>query len=353
MSTIVTRSYDFLAEHDLSLEDRQNSKIIHLRLFNNWIKSVLIDRFCPQPNARVFDCACGRGGDIPKWKRKDVNSYVFGDISLEALKLACEKYSEVRSPSQAIFLRGNIFACDIVQWIPSGWDFHISSCQFALHYAFETEQLAGQAIGNLCQCLVPGGTVILTVVDACRLVKQFQSIPTETVIKSSICTIERHFDLDDIPIFGAKYRFLLEGAVEGAGASGVPEFLIHPEVLKTLFENYGCTLYETMSFHGFYHSMLLNYPGAKRLFIDLVMRQDLYNPDMTREEWDVISYYSYFVFRKGGDPVPMPSPEKALPGEAKDGEFRIIDIEKNKEVLVSVPRKTKDRESRRRSDQFK
>jgi hypothetical protein len=59
---------------------------------------------------------------------------------------------------------------------------------------------------------------------------------------------------------------------------------IHPDVLDTLDVEEGFTRKEKMSFHGFYHLMLLNYRWAKRLFIDLVTRELLDDPAMTQDE---------------------------------------------------------------------
>ena len=155
---VVSRSYDGIAraQGGVSVKDRQNSLIIHLRQFNNWIKSVLIDRFCPSPNATVFDCACGKGGDIPKWKLKEPNEFVFGDISIDSLQYAYIKYQSVQSKCRSFFIGGDTFSCDLSKLIPNDIKFHISSCQFAFHYCFRTEQLARSAPCSLAQQAVKG-----------------------------------------------------------------------------------------------------------------------------------------------------------------------------------------------------
>jgi mRNA (guanine-N7-)-methyltransferase len=122
--------------------ERQHYPTIHLCQFNIWVKSVLIDRFCPQLNATVCDLGCGKGGDVPKWKLKDPNEWLFGDISFESLKRAYEKYKSMKSPSRAFFLGGDVFTCSIEQWIPKDIWWHITSCQFALHYTFKDEGTA-------------------------------------------------------------------------------------------------------------------------------------------------------------------------------------------------------------------
>ena len=75
---------------------RQDSPIIGLKNFNNWIKSVLFANFChpalasglivqrPRPGlkkapitrGKVLDMGCGKGGDLNKWAKARVSEYI-------------------------------------------------------------------------------------------------------------------------------------------------------------------------------------------------------------------------------------------------------------------------------------
>ena len=67
-----------------SIVERSRSAIIQTRLFNNWVKSILIKEFVRGRALKVLDLACGKGGDLGKWDRLSVTHYVgVGNIKNE------------------------------------------------------------------------------------------------------------------------------------------------------------------------------------------------------------------------------------------------------------------------------
>lgn len=96
------------ARPDVGVSQRQESPIIGLKSFNNWVKSVLITRFAHPALAdspvspaeaegmgrgrpgerpggvkgRVLDMGCGKGGDLTKWSKARIKEYVGVGTSL-------------------------------------------------------------------------------------------------------------------------------------------------------------------------------------------------------------------------------------------------------------------------------
>lgn len=60
---------------DVGVVKRKESRIIRLRSFNNWVKSVLIHRHV-RPRQNVFDMGCGKGGDLIKWAKARIQHLV-------------------------------------------------------------------------------------------------------------------------------------------------------------------------------------------------------------------------------------------------------------------------------------
>ena len=61
---------------------RIDSKIdtLQQKNLNNWIKSLLINSAVVK-NYSVLDFACGKGGDLQKWSRRQIRHYVGIDIA--------------------------------------------------------------------------------------------------------------------------------------------------------------------------------------------------------------------------------------------------------------------------------
>ncbi|EAY11213.1 mRNA capping enzyme, large subunit family protein [Trichomonas vaginalis G3] len=322
-----------------SLKERAESSTFHLREFNNWVKSWLILKYCPQQNANILDLACGKGGDIPKYKLKNPAFIAFADISDESVKECYRKYKPLSDKIKAQFIIGDSFNCNLKSLLPK-ITFHYSSCQFALHYAFKSQEMAEKAVANLTDQLLPGRYISITTVNACRLVRLFRERydryppgdETSDTISNDLYLAKRNFDLKNIPPFGAGYIFYLKNAV-----NSIEEYLVHPKVLIDLFKAKNCELVYNKGFQEFYYEACNSNPEAKDLYIKLLTKKtkDFSGAAMTYSEWDIIWLYSIFVFVKSGDPTEIPKNVKRYPKVSN--EMSYLDAETGESKTVIVP----------------
>lgn len=192
---------EIIAEHYNAVPERgrewrqAESKIAGLRSLNNWIKSTLIQKFSrpevPTRDLKVLDMACGKGGDLGKWEKAPQVPvlYVGCDIAAVSIEQAQERYRESQRrgrnryqrgpPMQAEFYVQDTFghslaeipiirqvgfnpnagpgSAAIIQPGMMGGGFDVVSMMFALHYSFESEDLARGMLRNVAGALKKGG----------------------------------------------------------------------------------------------------------------------------------------------------------------------------------------------------
>jgi mRNA (guanine-N7-)-methyltransferase len=259
----------------------------------------LIDRFYPFQNAQILDLACGRGGDMSKWKRREPSRIMFLDISLESLKVCFRRFQQTFGRHCiADFILGDSFHFPLSQIFPN-LKFHLSSCQFALHYSFKSQQDARSAVQVLSSNIYEGGYIILTLPNAEHLITLFQKALPSRKICNGLFSAERRFELNDIPQFGAEYIFYLENTV-----FHVPEYLVHFESLIQLFSEHDVELVEHNTFPSYYQKYLQPNRNKDHSFSRIIDHNDMLLDD--GKELEICGLYSYFVFRKKGELPPMP-----------------------------------------------
>jgi mRNA (guanine-N7-)-methyltransferase len=209
---------DIVREHYNAVPERgrdwrkTGSRIKGLRVFNNWVKSTLIQKFSPDedhtPGAQqqgrdmagahdseliVLDIGCGKGGDLGKWQQapQRVQLYVGLDPANISIDQAKDRYRSMGSQGgrggrggrgghrggrqQHLFdarfyvkdcYNESIGDVDIVRQV--GFDpsplgrsgFDIVSMMFCMHYAFESEDKARMMLQNVSSALKKGGRFI-------------------------------------------------------------------------------------------------------------------------------------------------------------------------------------------------
>ncbi|MCJ1441901.1 MAG: mRNA cap guanine-N7 methyltransferase [Stictis urceolatum] len=202
-------SHDVVKQHYNAVPQRgrewrkTDSKIKGLRSFNNWVKSVLIQKFSPNedftPNAggrgfgggrggpgiMVLDIGCGKGGDLGKWQKapQRVDCFVGVDPAEVSIDQAKERYEESSKRSRGRLFEGHFFAKDgFGEWLgdipiirsvgidsevgpgsSSRWGnagFDVVTMMFCMHYAFESEEKARGMLKNVAGALKKGGRFI-------------------------------------------------------------------------------------------------------------------------------------------------------------------------------------------------
>jgi mRNA (guanine-N7-)-methyltransferase len=173
---------------------------------NNWIKSTLIQKFSlPEistPHLHVLDMACGKGGDLGKWeKAPQVPSLYVGcdiaDVSIRQARDRATKSASQQDQNRSRFARrprmqfefyvhdtfGRSIAelaivprigfnpntgpgPNVINGAPLYGGFDVVSMMFALHYSFETEELARGMLRNVSGALKKGGRFIGVMPDS-------------------------------------------------------------------------------------------------------------------------------------------------------------------------------------------
>ncbi|XP_039445876.1 mRNA cap guanine-N7 methyltransferase [Culex pipiens pallens] len=271
-TTVVASHYNQLKER--GLYERSKSRIFYMRNFNNWIKSILINRYLNKIREkaalgtplRVMDMCCGKGGDLLKWSKGNITHLICTDIAAVSVEQCETRYNNIiqndrgsggggrnsgQSGSTGKVFTAEFFAADATlqrlreKYRDASVELNLVSCQFAFHYCFESLRQAEFMLKNAAECLREGGYFIGTIPDANEIMKRQRAAGSDT-FGNDVYKITFLCDTEQPPLFGAKYNFQLDGVVD------CPEFLVHFPTLTKLALKYGLRLVEKQRFDEFY-----------------------------------------------------------------------------------------------------
>ncbi|ETN62115.1 mrna (guanine-7-)methyltransferase [Anopheles darlingi] len=250
---------EIVASHYNKLEDRglfarKKSNIFHLRNFNNWIKSVVIEEYSNLIKQRiplgspfrVLDMCCGKGGDLMKWISAKATHLICTDIAQVSLEHCESRYNSTNNPEKER-RKVEFFAADATlqqlrtKYKDPSMRLHLVSCQFAFHYSFESYKQADCMFKNAAECLDEGFYFIGTIPDANEIMKR-QRLAMADSFGNDIYNITFQCDPNNPPLFGAKYNFQLDEVVN------CPEFLVHFPTFEKLALKHGLRLREKKRF---------------------------------------------------------------------------------------------------------
>jgi len=267
-----------------------STKTRGLRDFHNlFVKRKLITCVSRKEDT-LIDYACGKGGDFPKWIDAQL-SFVFGvDVAKDNLENrmdgACARFMNYRkdykSIPYALFVNGNSGAnrrsgvammndkavkitravfgdgakSDALglgkaverQYGKGENGFNVSSCQFALHYFFESRSTFQNFIRNVSECTKVGGYFIGTCYDGKSIFNLLRNKGVGESIElyddgSKVWEIRKEYEddnatfQDNISSLGHQISVYQESINKT-----FPEFLVNFDYLERVMEDYGFKL---------------------------------------------------------------------------------------------------------------
>lgn len=202
---------------------------------------------------RVLDICCGKGGDLLKWQKGNITHLICTDIAQLSIEQCEARYNKItqNDPPNRKSFKAEFFTADATRdrlrhhYKDPSIALNLVSCQFAFHYCFESPRQANMMMKNVSECLRVGGYFIGTIPDAFDIMKRQQRTNSDT-FGNDIYHIKFLSDPKDLPIFGAKYNFHLNGVVD------CPEFLVYFPAFVKLAEKYNLKLVESERFEAYF-----------------------------------------------------------------------------------------------------
>jgi len=298
----------------------------------------------------LIDYAVGKAGDLFKWKTSKI-SFVFGiDISKDNImntkdgacaRYLTEKIKNPKLPPRAIFVNGNsslnirhtqkafytnqekdisksIFgngngtgkgsvAKEYVGIARDG--FHISSCQFAMHYFFEKKATLHSFLRNLAECTKLSGYFVGTcyngqrIFDALKKKKMGESIRLDKNGKK-IFEITRDYSnqIEQFPQTEKSIGLAINVFQESINKT-FKEYLVNFPYFTRLMEDYGfvpltkaeMTSMNVIDTNGSFEQLFRNMEKQVRENKSLYYGQAL---NMSKEEKTISFFNNYFIYKK-------------------------------------------------------
>lgn len=315
-------------KYNTIIQDMRNeSTIIAMRDFHNWIKLVMISnvvKLLPyKSKISLLDIAVGRGGDLAKWNKSNI-TYVFGfDKNEKSInnddpenpgateRLASFKGSRFKDIK---FMIGNALkpSKELISSIDTFVSnnklrgFNIVSCQFALHYFFQSETHLRIILTLVSKYLTKGGFFIGTTTNGDTIKNLFKETK-EKVYSTSLFRIQRNFAKTPKTPFGNEYNFTIFDTKDKANyfnTIGVStEYLVNFKVLEELAASYGLIPVKLNLFEDYNEGKDKMFVETKKNTIpfNTILKLGKWTPktkDLSKEEKELNSLYTTFVFTK-------------------------------------------------------
>jgi len=316
---------------------------------NLYVKRLLIGGVT-KTGDKLIDLTCGKGGDMAKWIEAKL-SFVFGiDYSKDNLENringACSRYlnakKEFKTVPDCLFVHGNsgnnikngnallndkakqisnaIFGIGkkneellgkgvYKQFGVGSNGFDVSSCQFAIHYFFQSPEILNGFLRNITECTKLNGYFIGTTYDGNTVFKMLSKVKTNESIKimeqdKKIWEIQKIYGANTYTADSSCINYEIKVFQESIGHP-ISEFLVNFEYLQHVMEIYGFKIITNdeandmglVSGTGMFEQ-LFNQMQEKISQNKFERKNYGEAPNMTKTEKKISFLNRYFVFKK-------------------------------------------------------
>ena len=252
-------------QDQLYYDQNVDSKVTRpLRRFHNHVKRMLLVEYGGIDKS-LLDLSCGRGGDLRKWFDGRYKRVIGVDIDSKGIEEAKKRRNNLlQHPQQdkniKQWLNKSTIHFEVADSsynlretpsldgiLPKKYNtFDVVSCQFAIHYFFESREKLHGLLQNVSQNIKDRGVFIITTLDGNEVHRQLKDNPVikETMEKDVIWKIEKMYpDNEKFSKFGQAINVTFHSL-----GSAKKEYLVPYTLLIEEAKLFGLDLIDTKSF---------------------------------------------------------------------------------------------------------
>jgi len=252
--------------------EREQSSIINLRKFHNWIKRELINQTSNTiknesgNDIMLLDLAVGKAGDMQKWYDNHIMHVVGFDIDANSINEARNRYNQFLNDLKRKGVRDlpkyEFYVMDLsnssnlshISNILKNKKFNIVSCQFAIHYFFKNKESLMTLITIVNSYISNDGYFIGTTVNGDLVVEKLYN---KKMIGNNIYSIEKKYEEPILSPYNNTYLVALGEASDTEhyfANKKSEEYIVNIEELKNVCKKMDLLYVGIIDFETWYNS---------------------------------------------------------------------------------------------------
>ena len=227
-----------------------------MRQFHNDVKLKVLQENT-QEVSTLLDIGTGRGGDMHKWDKCNIQHVVGIDISKAYIQEAIKRFNSskhLKGRNYKFYYTAPDKMYDkYLQFIGHTLHFDIVTCMFAFHYFFENEKTLDTIMNQISNSLTTGGRFIGVAPFGENIVHMFKMTKGD-IIQNNAFYIEKSFKNLNTETLGMKIKFMISGTLYFGERMLSEEYLVFKSVLQDVASQYNMKVIKYTSFHDYYNS---------------------------------------------------------------------------------------------------